>query len=222
MVDDQGLYVPTIDEPCLDRGPEHEIVFVYVTVVRDNAYKALAGYGMTFGDECVVEAISWKPESGPYQPLSKPWTGTGRFPALRPTPGSLSPAQTQPFVDALLRANTPAHMTPEVNGLLREGSFARRRIFWPGVGGLALDVLRPTLGSLSAALAALCLLLWMGLGPAAKRRVARLHGHCPRCGYDLTGLDNRPCPECGSTDSAHRFNSSSSVVPAIAESYEHA
>ena len=46
-----------------------------------------------------------------------------------------------------------------------------------------------------------------GLGPLPltrhQRRLVRLrHGRCPNCGYDIRGLPQRQCPECGETWSA--------------------
>ncbi len=111
---------------------------------------------------------------------------------------------------------------PAAARLLRTPEYSRRHIHWPGVAHLALATSR---------LLAACLLLagllfmaatWLGLGHAATLRRLALEGHCLRCGYDLIGLKGLPCPECGSTDSAHQFASTTSVVPAIAESYEHA
>jgi hypothetical protein len=48
---------------------------------------------------------------------------------------------------------------------------------------------------------ALCAVGWVGLFLAigvAHRWWRRKRGRCARCGYDLTGLGERPCPECGS------------------------
>lgn len=118
---------------------------------------------------------------------------------------------------ALLRDSHPTDarliLTPE---------YSRRHIHWPGVLHLAIAAIR-----LLAACVLLTGLLFLtatrlGLGRAATLQLLALDGHCPRCGYDLSGLITMRCPECGSTDSAHRFTSTSSVVPAIAESYEHA
>ncbi|HPM24999.1 MAG TPA: hypothetical protein PLP66_13915 [Phycisphaerae bacterium] len=34
-------------------------------------------------------------------------------------------------------------------------------------------------------------------------RTPRPHGHCPKCGYDLTGNTSGVCPECGGAVSRH-------------------
>jgi hypothetical protein len=33
-----------------------------------------------------------------------------------------------------------------------------------------------------------------------RERGRRSRGECPKCGFDLAGLEGRPCPECGSGD----------------------
>ncbi|MGH7133344.1 MAG: hypothetical protein ACREJO_15530 [Phycisphaerales bacterium] len=53
---------------------------------------------------------------------------------------------------------------------------------------------------LGVALASATAWLWWRDRPSRRRRLA---GQCIKCGYDLTGLGGKPCPECGG-DPAHR------------------
>jgi hypothetical protein len=61
-----------------------------------------------------------------------------------------------------------------------------------GIGGGAI-VLEGPIWGLSASSATLGALLWLW----RVRGRPRLDGSCSRCGYDLTGLTEPRCPECG-------------------------
>lgn len=59
--------------------------------------------------------------------------------------------------------------------------------------------LRPIVGGLLAN-AAVAAALWMAalmIFAALRGRWRHQHGHCARCGYDLTGAAHGACPECG-------------------------
>ena len=69
-----------------------------------------------------------------------------------------------------------------------------RTWLWPTIPiwtGLAINVI--IYGGVFLAAMKLLAALWATL---SQRRRPR-KGHCKKCGYDLRGLEGRPCPECG-------------------------
>lgn len=97
-----------------------------------------------------------------------------------------------------------------------DSSYRTARLHWSGVRYLGRQTLR-----IAAGVAVLTIVaLWAGLGRAAIRRLESLRRRCPHCAYDLTGLEGRPCPECGSAEGAHRFPAAASIIPGLAATYE--
>ena len=84
----------------------------------------------------------------------------------------------------------------------------------PGGGAIPFPA---AVGLLLAALAALLAHAWYSYDrPRAMlhRQIDRMnHGHCPECGYDLTGNESGVCPECGEDFSSLRLLSRQGAKP---------
>ncbi len=128
---------------------------------------------------------------------------------------AIAQESARPYLVAVARAVAPTR--PDIARLVLAPDHTRRRIHWPGLRHVFIKAasLTMAIGSL-AALAAFPLLL----GPLAVRKARALRNACPRCAYDLTGLEGRPCPECGSAEGAHHFPPAASIIPALAATYE--
>lgn len=131
---------------------------------------------------------------------------------------SIARESARPYLETVAKAVVATQ--PELARRVLAPDHTRRRIHWPGLRHLLVKTALLTLAIAGLGAASSVVALHMGLGSLAVSRTRALRNACPRCAYDLAGLDNRPCPECGSAEGAHRFPAAASIIPTIAATYE--
>jgi len=114
--------------------------------------------------------------------------------------GNLTAAEQAEVLPALA---TAFDRDPDAAGIYRRTAALARAGVWMSSRTLYTGYVHNAASLVAAAWLVAGAAIAVGVAHRERREAARCdRGECPKCGFDLAGLEGRPCPECGHRSAA--------------------